>query len=475
MPHVVSSEAVHQSDEAYEVRRALIQHVRTQVGDGQWLTLEQSFINELERKFPSIQNVGVKAIVKTSRMGLNWRAHRFNQGLMQLRTSSLDTDKLEEQRNVHLQESLYIGVYWDVSQRRWKTKVNTPSGRRQLGTFNSELSAARAYDLAVRRIVGPSAPVNYDEQGVLQPLPARVSAILSSQTAAIDVETFRLKWVGSFGSSKQLPDSTLELQDWLWRNFYHIITFSKKPGKQLSLGEFSLLLSASRRGTSPVPLNPTASETSMTEKVHQLLRWNDNTMRAFEFFDKWTQSFGPVPRPTGLKSSASPYGWFLSNDVLFTREVPWSYLALYPRPLEFFRVKELFEQPEVRSRMTWAEFQNEWTALYPKKDPPLPKYVAGTSYNVADVDIDSHGGYVILKAQDFADEFSKAEAGEKALELVKEGPVPLLGFAKMFRRRFGKNIPSGLKDGSTTHWLPGLLKLWGIAHVTTGPQQLVTL
>lgn len=44
--------------------------------------------------------------------------------------------------------SKYRGVYWYKSKRKWRAQIETDGKRKHIGYFDSELEAARAYDLA---------------------------------------------------------------------------------------------------------------------------------------------------------------------------------------------------------------------------------------------------------------------------------------------------------------------------------------
>jgi hypothetical protein len=53
--------------------------------------------------------------------------------------------------------SNYKGVY----RTKWKAYINTESGRINLGSFDTELGAAKAYDAAAKKHFGKFANLNF--------------------------------------------------------------------------------------------------------------------------------------------------------------------------------------------------------------------------------------------------------------------------------------------------------------------------
>ena len=56
--------------------------------------------------------------------------------------------------------SKYKGVYWDKSRNKWHVRV----GHKHIGRFNTEIGAARAYDIAVREKYGKFAVLNFPDR-----------------------------------------------------------------------------------------------------------------------------------------------------------------------------------------------------------------------------------------------------------------------------------------------------------------------
>jgi hypothetical protein len=57
--------------------------------------------------------------------------------------------------------SKYKGVDWAHSMNRWRARILVNGKRIYLGSFNSELEAAKAYDLAAKKHHGQFATLNF--------------------------------------------------------------------------------------------------------------------------------------------------------------------------------------------------------------------------------------------------------------------------------------------------------------------------
>lgn len=57
--------------------------------------------------------------------------------------------------------SIYKGVYWSTPRSRWDSEITKPDGKKQhLGSFNSEVLAAKAYNESAMTIFGSFAHLN---------------------------------------------------------------------------------------------------------------------------------------------------------------------------------------------------------------------------------------------------------------------------------------------------------------------------
>lgn len=57
--------------------------------------------------------------------------------------------------------SMFRGVSWDCNKRKWQAYINYNKKRIPLGRFESENEAARAYDLAAKKLFGEFACPNF--------------------------------------------------------------------------------------------------------------------------------------------------------------------------------------------------------------------------------------------------------------------------------------------------------------------------
>jgi hypothetical protein len=60
--------------------------------------------------------------------------------------------------------SKYKGLEWDKTQGKWKARIQLNYRKIYLGSFDNELSAAKAYDKAAKRYHGPFAAPNFPPQ-----------------------------------------------------------------------------------------------------------------------------------------------------------------------------------------------------------------------------------------------------------------------------------------------------------------------
>lgn len=57
--------------------------------------------------------------------------------------------------------SRYLGVYWDAPRQKWRAKIKHERRSRELGRFDCEADAARAYDAAAVALHGEFARLNF--------------------------------------------------------------------------------------------------------------------------------------------------------------------------------------------------------------------------------------------------------------------------------------------------------------------------
>ena len=59
--------------------------------------------------------------------------------------------------------SKYKGLEWDKIQRKWKARIQFNNRKIYLGSFNSEIDAAKAYDSAAKKYHGDFAATNFSD------------------------------------------------------------------------------------------------------------------------------------------------------------------------------------------------------------------------------------------------------------------------------------------------------------------------
>ncbi len=61
--------------------------------------------------------------------------------------------------------SIYKGVCWHKRDKRWRAKITLNGKQKQLGSFISEMKAAKAYDKAALELFGAFAKLNFSKKG----------------------------------------------------------------------------------------------------------------------------------------------------------------------------------------------------------------------------------------------------------------------------------------------------------------------
>lgn len=75
-----------------------------------------------------------------------------------------------EYRRKKPKTSKYRGVCWHKPSSKWIARVKHNARCMYLGTFKDEVSAARAYDIAVKQLFGDFARLNFNQQSINQPI-----------------------------------------------------------------------------------------------------------------------------------------------------------------------------------------------------------------------------------------------------------------------------------------------------------------
>jgi hypothetical protein len=87
----------------------------------------------------------------------------------------------------------YRGVSWNKVQHEWTAQLNAHGRTHYLGRFDMPLDAAKAYDAAARRELGPSAKVRPSRVGLFTNIYIYMvdSLLLPSSLAAVELPRYR--------------------------------------------------------------------------------------------------------------------------------------------------------------------------------------------------------------------------------------------------------------------------------------------
>lgn len=94
--------------------------------------------------------------------------HRNHDGLdnrrSNLRTGTQSHNNANQRKRSRPASSQFKGVYWSSTYGTWISEIQGPHGRRYLGRFPDEVSAALAYDAAAAELFGEFAHLNNPER-----------------------------------------------------------------------------------------------------------------------------------------------------------------------------------------------------------------------------------------------------------------------------------------------------------------------
>ena len=101
-------------------------------------------------------------------LGINWVDHRNNNTLDNTRENLRPCSKAENGANKnkcvtyggHVTASRYKGVYWSKGNQNWYAQIGISGKSKHLGTFETEVEAARAYNRAAVERFGEFARLN---------------------------------------------------------------------------------------------------------------------------------------------------------------------------------------------------------------------------------------------------------------------------------------------------------------------------
>jgi hypothetical protein len=169
---------------AYRLLRYGYSFRRIYLGEGEWTILDQQdyyrlnhfkwFLTGRLYKFYAARTIKVDGRTRITRMHRDIMNppdnllvdHQNSDGLdnrrqnLRLATKSQNGCNSRKRKNT---SSIYIGVHLRKKQGRWEAEITHNSKKIWLGSFDNEIDAAKAHDLAAQKYHGEFARLNFSE------------------------------------------------------------------------------------------------------------------------------------------------------------------------------------------------------------------------------------------------------------------------------------------------------------------------
>lgn len=95
--------------------------------------------------------------------------HKFGNGMDNRKRHLRLASGSQNQRNKHPREncsSKYMGVSWDLGRGKWRATIQSDKIAKRIGSFDSEIEAAMAYDEHAILLHGEFARLNFPKQKI---------------------------------------------------------------------------------------------------------------------------------------------------------------------------------------------------------------------------------------------------------------------------------------------------------------------